>query len=277
MLAGLRELALPWRDYATDMAEPPKMDRFITEDEISAALTYGSSVEGGKGRIYGYFTEKYTPKEQIAFLRNEYGIGGHNNALPGSFHSDENHDGKGIKLQKPGCVDIELSWSVVAKRVSELIRRNRYLTPEEMTRYLANEALKAVSSSYSEYAALKEQHPDDLVLYQVGHFYEIYDDDAAGRRLFLGFCYGFPYRAGRGQSHCLSCAGQSAHTQYVNHLREQFDLTISGIRRIKPYTSGLFASPPLTMKRSKPSTRTKPNTARTVCACSRITRRSRQA
>lgn len=85
------------------MVEPPKMDRFITEDEINAALTYGSSVEGSKGRIYDYFTEKHTPKEQVDFLKNEYGIGGHNNALLGSFHSFEDHSGKGIRIQKPDC------------------------------------------------------------------------------------------------------------------------------------------------------------------------------
>ena len=185
LLDGLRELAQPWREYATDMTEMPKLGSFITEDEINFALTHGSSVAGGKGRIYGYFTEEHISKEQIAFLKNEYGIGGHNNALPGSFHSQENHDGKGIKLEKPNCVDIEMSWSVVAKRISELIRKNRYLTPEEKARYLANEALKAVPSSYTEYAALKEQHPDDLVLYQVGHYYEIYDDDAQAAADFL--------------------------------------------------------------------------------------------
>ena len=170
IMTGLHELALPWREYETEMTEPPQIGRFITEDEITAALTYGSSVEGGKGRIYGYFSENHTPKEQADFLKNEYGIGGHNGALPGSFHSWEDHSSKGIQLKKLECATIELSWSTVAKRISGLVRKDRYLTPEEKVRYLANEALKAVPSSYTDYTALKEQHPNDLVLYQVGHF-----------------------------------------------------------------------------------------------------------
>ena len=135
LLPQLQELNLPRRDYTTDMAEPPQVGRFITEDEISAALTYGSSVEGGKGRIYAFFSEKHTPQEQAKFLKEEYGIGRGNNALPGSFHSQKNYDSKGIEIRKPDCVNVELSWSMVAKRITELVRKDRYLTPEEKTKF----------------------------------------------------------------------------------------------------------------------------------------------
>ena len=143
LLTGLHELALPWREYATAMTEPPQVGRFITEDEITAALTYGSSVEGGKGRIYSYFSEKHPPKEQVTFLKNEYGIGGHNGALPGSFHSYENHDGKGIELKKPDCANVQMPWSIVAKRITELIRKDRYFTPQEHAKYEELQRIKA--------------------------------------------------------------------------------------------------------------------------------------
>ncbi len=228
IMTGLHELALPWREYETEMTEPPQIGRFITEDEITAALTYGSSVEGGKGRIYGYFSENHTPKEQADFLKNEYGIGGHNGALPGSFHSWEDHSSKGIQLKKLECATIELSWSTVAKRISGLVRKDRYLTPEEKVRYLANEALKAVPSSYTDYTALKEQHPNDLVLYQVGHFYEIYDDDAQAAVAFLKSSVELR-TVTDGENRRVFRVPDSQLTEYVNHLREQFDLTISGI------------------------------------------------
>ena len=51
---GLRELSLPRREYRTEMAEMPAVQRFITEDEIAATLTRGSNIEGSKGRIYAY-------------------------------------------------------------------------------------------------------------------------------------------------------------------------------------------------------------------------------
>jgi hypothetical protein len=135
LLNNLQELASPWREYSSDMSDPPKVDRFITEDEINAALTYGSSVEGGKRRIYSYFTQAHTLKEQVDFLKNEYGWGGHNNALPGSFHSQEDHSGKGISIKKPDCFEVQLAWNNVAKRIAELIKRDRYLTPQEKTRF----------------------------------------------------------------------------------------------------------------------------------------------
>ncbi len=134
LLHRLRDLALPRREYATDMPQVPQAGHFITEDEINATLARRSPFEGGKGRIYAYFTEQHTPKEQAAFLKKEYGIGGHNGALPGSFGSWEDYSGKGILLKKPGCENVSLSWSNVAKRITELIRKDRYLTPQEQTK-----------------------------------------------------------------------------------------------------------------------------------------------
>lgn len=139
LLTRLQELDLPRRGYSTELSELPSVKRFITEDEVDSLLSGGSSVEGGKGRIYAYFMEPHTPKEQAAFLKAEYGWGGHNNALPGSFRSNENHDGKGIKIEKPGCEDIQLPWNTVAKRIVDLIRKDRYLTPKEQQQYAARQ------------------------------------------------------------------------------------------------------------------------------------------
>lgn len=96
---GLRELSLPRREYRTEMAEIPAVQRFITEDEIAATLTRGSNIEGSKGRIYAYFKEKHTPREQADFLKDEYGIGGSSHAVSGASHSGEDHSGKGVSLK----------------------------------------------------------------------------------------------------------------------------------------------------------------------------------
>ena len=53
---SLRDLSLPRRAYSSEMTAVPELARFITEDEIDHALDRGSGVEGGKGRIYEYFT-----------------------------------------------------------------------------------------------------------------------------------------------------------------------------------------------------------------------------
>lgn len=133
-LAGaLRELSLPRRDYDSLLTEIAPVIGFITEDEIEASLTSGSSVAGGKGRIYHAFTSipALSDKEKADFLKGEYGIGGRSHAVSGSDHSGESHDSKGIELKKQSCPDVKLSWAQVAKTIQELIRKDRYLTASE--------------------------------------------------------------------------------------------------------------------------------------------------
>ena len=93
-------MSLPRREYSSEMAAVPELGRFITEDEIDHALDRGSGVEGGKGRIYEYFTADHTGKEKAAFLKDEYGTGGHTHAVSGASGSYEDHSAKGITLKK---------------------------------------------------------------------------------------------------------------------------------------------------------------------------------
>jgi len=235
MLDRLQELALPWRKYQTEMAEVPATGRFITDDEINAALSGGSNVEGGKGRIYAHFTEKHTPKEQTDFLKDEYGIGGGNNAIPDSFRSNKDYSGKGIRLQKPDCANIELSWNNVAKRVSELVRKGRYLTPEEKTRYDELHAPQkpetAVTASYADYLSVKDAHADDVVLYQVGDFFEMYGADAETAEVVLELTP--TTRTLEGERVPMCGIPSNRLEQYVNKLHDEgYDVTISGIEQL---------------------------------------------
>lgn len=131
---SLRELALSRREYESLLTEVARPAAFITEDEMDAQLASGSSMAGGKERIYRFFTAypAHTPKEKADYLKEEYGIGGHSHAVSGSDHSSESHDGKGIKLQKEGCPVVQLSWAQVVKRMDALIARGRYMTQSEL-------------------------------------------------------------------------------------------------------------------------------------------------
>lgn len=129
MVTAFRELALMNREFNSDIAEIPYVEQFITEDEIDECFSgHGSGVENGKQRIYDYFTSNHTQKEKVDFLKNEYGIGGHSHALSHAVGSDEWHDGKGIRLKKDGCYDVQISWQNAVKRIDDLIRKDRYLT-----------------------------------------------------------------------------------------------------------------------------------------------------
>ncbi|RKI67801.1 helicase SNF2 [bacterium 1xD42-67] len=128
---NLKDLNLPRKAFSSEMAEVPTVKEFITEDEIGAALSGGSGFAGGRGRIYTFFQQPHTDKEQAAFLREEYGTGGRSHALSGATGSDEWHDGKGLRYQKKGCEDVRLTWDKTAKLVADLIKKDRYLTETE--------------------------------------------------------------------------------------------------------------------------------------------------
>ena len=224
---GLRELSLPRREYRTEMAEIPAVQRFITEDEIAATLTRGSNIEGSKGRIYAYFKEKHSPKEQADFLKDEYGIGGRSHAVSGASHSGEDHSGKGVSLKKQDCPEIQLNWANVAKRISELIRKDRFLTSEEKTQYEQLQRQTAArSAAWNDYNAVKEAHPDDLVLFQVGDFFELYGEDAKQASDLLNMNLTTRNIPGAGR---VEMCGVPSHNleMYVEKLCDKYDVTIA--------------------------------------------------
>ena len=228
---SLRELPLPRREYSSEMTAVPELARFITEDEIDHALDRGSGVEGGKGRIYEYFTADHTDKEKAAFLKDEYGIGGRSHAVSGASHSDESHGSRGIVLKKAGCANVELSWTKVAARIDSLIQKDRFLSPREKERYAQLQREKEAerelpTQAQTDYNAIKEAHPDDIVLFQVGDFFEIYGEDAKQAAELLDL--NLTTRAIPGAGRVEMCGVPSHNLEmYVEKLRDKYDVTIA--------------------------------------------------
>ena len=228
---SLRDMSLPRREYSSEMAAVPELGRFITEDEIDHALDRGSGVEGGKGRIYEYFTADHTGKEKTGFLKKEYGIGGRSHAVSGASHSDESHDSRGIVLKKAGCANVELSWTKVAARIDALIQRDRFLSPREKERYAQLQREKEAerelpTQSQTDYNAIKEAHPDDIVLFQVGDFFEMYGEDAKQAAELLDMNLTTRNIPGAGR---VEMCGLPSHNleMYVEKLRDKYDVTIA--------------------------------------------------
>ena len=149
LLFRLKDLQLPKRDFITksDFSYEPKF--FVTEDEKDKLLTGGSGVQYGKFRIEKFFKEEHTEKEKIAFLKNEYGIGGQ-----GRSGFNEWHDAKGISYKKgslstPDC-EAFLKWNEVAERIDRLIAEGRYVTQKDI-----DERIKDAKRT------LKNKTPDD--------------------------------------------------------------------------------------------------------------------
>lgn len=153
---NLKDLDLPRRTFSSELSQVPTVQHFITEDEIDAAMTGGSSFAGGKGRIYAFFMENHTDKEKVRFLKDEYGIGGRSHALSGATHSGEDHDGKGLHYKKQDCPDVHLNWEKVSKRITSLVQKGRYLTEQEQAQYDKIQAEKDLA----EEDAIQVQQPE---------------------------------------------------------------------------------------------------------------------
>ena len=229
LLTRLEDLSLPRKEFRSDMEAIPETGRFITEDEIAASLANGSSFEGGKTRIYAFFQTSHTPKENADFLKKEYGIGGHTHAVSRESGSYEDHGSKGITLKKAGCADVQMNWNKVASRISELVRLNRYLTPDEQAAYdkeMAQDAMR--NAVYNDYNDVKAAHPDEIVLYQVGDFFELYGEDA--RAVADDLSLELTRRNLEGVGRVTMCGFPAKDLEkYVEKLREKHDVTISRI------------------------------------------------
>ena len=178
----LDDLLLSRELVPQEMAELPPQTPFITEDEVDASLANrGSGIEGGRARIYRFFRQSHTAKEKADFLKNEFGIGGGSHALSGATYSGEEHDGKGLRYKKRECDSVTLSWSKVANRIDGLIAKDRFLSQEEKEVLEAELEAKNTPEApafWMAYNEIKETHPDSMVLFQVGDFYELYGEDA---------------------------------------------------------------------------------------------------
>ena len=129
ILPRLRDLTLARKELPEGEMLLPDVRGFMTQDEIDAVLTQNAPIAGAGSRIYQFFSAPHSTNEKLEFLKNEYGIGGKMPGVSGEHGSSESHDAKGIQLRKSNCPDVLLKWNQVAERVSELIRQNRYLTP----------------------------------------------------------------------------------------------------------------------------------------------------
>lgn len=177
--AELDDLLIPKKIYPAEENVEVIREDFITQDEIDSFLCSGSSVKDGLFRIYDYFKTKSDSDDAVRFLKNEYGTGGRSPALAGSDESFEDHDHKGIVLQK-GMIDnpyvkLSLSWETVEKRIRKLIYEDKFLTPEGKEAYAVYK-----SATEGEAGTAQTEVPPDAAGEENRHNYRISDDPDAG-------------------------------------------------------------------------------------------------
>ena len=200
-------------------AEAQKASAFsFSSEDIALAMASGSGFVHGKERIAAFFQEDHTPKERAEFLKKEYGIGGRSWTFLDGSHGFLDHDSRGIKLRSyPEGKEQRFSWSDAAKRISLLVATGKYLDEPKQ------------EETIWEYNSVKERHPDDLVLYQMGDFFELYGEDARIAAPELGLALHSRSIPGGGRVEMCGFPANQLE-QIVEQLRDKHDLTISAVQ-----------------------------------------------
>ena len=187
-------------------AEEEKSSAFaFSQEDIDAILTRASGIHQGKFRIYEQFLKQDSSENNIAFLKNEYGIGGAYSAVSGR-NLDESHDAKGIKISRGRIsqpdAEMLLRWNKVEKRIGELIRTDRYLSQAEKDYYPA----------YREQAEVRKERgeiSDEFrsIVYDYNDFVAQLGEESKALNLYdLSSCWG-AFSVGEKKMHARTAEG----------------------------------------------------------------------
>lgn len=155
-------------------AKDIKDNKFFSIAEVESVIKHGSGIENGKYRIYQFMKHNNGEKENIKFLKKEYGIGGAS-PIVGRIH--EWHDAKGIRISRAkeiGKEDIKLliDWKKVNALINELIANDKYLSQEEKKNYpsfLKSQHIKKLKYEQEQFNESKNDDKNELTKEYVIH------------------------------------------------------------------------------------------------------------
>ena len=236
--------------YQSDHLEhPPAVE--ITQADIDTILRFETPLSVQNLRIYEIYQQNLSVEDTVDAISKAFGRVFMGYTFPdGTEGWADCYPDVGIKVRKNGVdkevAEVTISWPDVEKRMRQLIEEGRYLTPEELEQYRQKhpeqmqmetaaapgiESLAPVLGSaefQTDYNALKEAHPGDIVLYQMGDFFEMFGPDArvASHELNLMLTTRTLPDIGR-----VAMCGIPGHRlgEYVHRLRDRHDVTVSSI------------------------------------------------
>ena len=116
-----------------EQAEAEKSSAFsVSQADLDNELVRGTGFKNGKYRVYQFYQILHTQQDALAFLKKEYGIGGHSHTFLDGSSGFVDHDAKGIRFRVRGNDgEQNFSWRAIDSRLKELIALDRYLTEKE--------------------------------------------------------------------------------------------------------------------------------------------------
>lgn len=165
----------------TEKAEEKSSAFFVAQSSINEILIRGTGTQGGKFRVLEQYKKQLSLKENAEFLKKEYGFYG---ASPVILNPRLSLicSTKGMEISNQNNESIVLNWKQVAKYIGNLIKADDYLTPAEKEQYKRQTAELITPTEntplWNGYLSVKNENLDNIVIYQVGDFFEAYRDDA---------------------------------------------------------------------------------------------------
>lgn len=128
---------LDFNDLVTlsdDEKESVHTEPLSREEALRQEIMQGSGFVGGKFRISEYYAEHQPSREQFAaFLKNEYGVGGHSGE--GQIFM-VNHNASGIEIEFRNSEKYHYKWSEIAKETAALLDAGIYITSEDIQEHI---------------------------------------------------------------------------------------------------------------------------------------------
>ncbi len=220
----------------------------ISQEDIDAVLRSGPSVSGGKLYIYEQYQNGISATNAVKLVKREYGESGRSFTFQnGTEGYVDSRPSRGLIFWHiPGGEEVTVSWAKVEKRIRQLVQEGTYLTQKELEQFRQehperaqpgespvpepDSLVSALSSTsfQTDYFALKEAHPGDIVLYQMGDFFEMFGPDARVASLELDLMRTTRHLPGLGR---VDMCGIPAHAleSYAERLRSRHNLTVSAV------------------------------------------------
>lgn len=198
---------------------PSAFSMFISQDDIDHILRTGGNADAARMKIAAEFSKQKPLEDRAAFLKALYyggnGLITDNGRLSAWYGDDGIHIAKGDAARHLRSAQV-ISWADAAERIEELLDSGAFATNLEVTE----------APRYDSYNAIKEAHPDNIVLFQVGDFFEMYGEDAKQAAELLDMNLTTRNIPGAGR---VEMCGVPAHSmeQYVESLIDKYDVTIA--------------------------------------------------
>lgn len=115
-----------------ETGQPPVFS--VSQEDFDAELIRGSGFADGKYRIYRHYQANPPKDDAVAFLKREYGIGGHSHTYLDGSRGFVSYDGKGLSFDTYSGKEKSsylFKWPQVDSRLRFLIAADRYLSDKE--------------------------------------------------------------------------------------------------------------------------------------------------